>query len=333
MEKEELHIEFNDQIVRYLSDEMTVSEKEQFEHLINVDSEKLAQFSAYKKIWDGVDHLAARSKYDMDGEWNMLADKIDFEPDERINTSGRSLRMIVLRVAAALVIGVLGVAGWYGGRQMLMYERVAVESGIKEIVLPDGTLLTLNSGSTIKYTKRESLSYRMIKLNGEAYFEVARDTTRPFIIDAGLARVEVLGTKFNVRAYPESKVVEVTVSSGLVAMASKRESDHQILLAKGNTGIYTREKKELNLIKSGNANAIAWKTRELVFTDTPIEEVIRVIAHTYNVDIVLVDPGLSEFTITVSFTNQELEAVLNVLESTLDLKIEKNGNQIRIDSE
>jgi len=316
-----------------LSDEMTVSEKEQFEQLINTDSEKNAQLSEYRKIWDGVDHLAARSKYDMDSEWDMLADKIDFGAEKRLETKSRSVRMIMLRVAAALVIGLLGVAGWYVGKQMLMFESVAVETGIKEVELPDGTLVTLNSGSSIKYSKRESLAFRTVKLSGEAYFEVARDTTRPFIIDVGPAIVEVLGTKFNVSAYRDSKKVEVTVSSGLVAMASKKETNHQILLGKGNTGIYAREKKELNLIKSGNINAVAWKTRELVFTDSPIEEVIRVIAHTYNVDIDLMEPALSENKITVSFNNQELEAVLNVLESTLDLKIEKNGNHVSIDAE
>ncbi len=333
MKKETQHIEFKDQIVRYLSDEMIVSEKKQFEQLISTDSEKQAQFSEYKKRWDGVDHLAARSKYDMDGEWNILVDKIDFGAEESIESKGRSIRMTIMRVAAVVIFGVLGVAGWYGSRQMLMYERVAVESGIEEVELPDGTIVILNSASSIKYNKRESTSYRMVKLSGEAYFEVARDTSRPFIIDAGSATVEVLGTKFNVSAYRDSKRVEVTVSSGLVAMASKKESDRQILLGKGNTGIYSSEKKELNLIKSGNVNAIAWKTRELIFSDTPIEEVIRVIAHAYNVDIDLLDPALSDYKITVSFNNQDLGAVLAVLESTLDLKIEKNGNRISIDSE
>ena len=184
MEREEQDIEFKDQIVRYLAGEMTVSEKGKFEKIIESDKEKNAQLSEYRNIWEGVDQLAARNKYDMDGEWNLLTDKIDFSTKEKKDNKVRSLRSTVLRIAAALVIGLIGVGGWYGSKQMLMYDRVAVETGTEIIELPDGTVVTLNSGSTVKYTRNESLSYRKVKLSGEAFFEVSRDTSRPFIIEA-----------------------------------------------------------------------------------------------------------------------------------------------------
>jgi len=225
------------------------------------------------------------------------------------------------------------VAGWYGGKHMLMYDRLAVETGTEIIELQDGSHVTLNSGSSIRYTKRKSLSYREVKLSGEAFFEVSRDTSRPFIIDAGPAQIEVLGTSFNVNAYPDSEEVEVTVRSGLVSMKAKDAADHQIVLNKGNSGVYKKEEKALNLILEGNTNAVAWKTRLLEFSDTPINEVIDVLKHTYQADIKLQDPGLSEYTITVSFNNQDLDAVLEVLASTLDLTIETDGAQIIIDTE
>ncbi len=332
MGQEEQHIEFKGQIARYLAGEMTVSEKEQFEHLLEADKELLSQFSEFRKIWEGVDQLAARTKYDMDSEWSVLAGKIDFS-EEKQYSPARSIRMTVMRIAAILVIGLLVVAGWYGGRELLMFDRVAVETGTQLIELPDGTKVTLNSGSTVKYTRNESLNYRKVKLNGEAFFEVTRDTTRPFIIDAGPAQIKVLGTSFNVNAYPENKSVEVTVSAGLVAMSSLHEDGNQIVLNQGNTGIYSKNRDELKLIVSGRVNANAWLTQKLEFTDTPLEEVIEVLNHTYQSEIVIQDPSLANYTITVSFNKQELDAVLKVLASTLDLKIEKDGEQIIIESE
>ena len=102
---------------------------------------------------------------------------------------------------------------------------------------------------------------------------------------------------------------------------------------KGNTGVYSKEEDELDLIVEGKANAIAWKTRYLEFNETPMEEVVEVLKHTYQADIVLHNSNLSDHTITVSFNNQELEAVLSVLASTLDLNIETKGDRIIIDAE
>lgn len=333
MEREEQDIEFKDQIVRYLAGEMAVSEREQFENIIESDQDKMDQFAEYRKIWEGVDQLAARNKYDMDGEWNALAEKVDFGNDKIPVSKGRSIKMTVIRIAAVLIIGLIAVTRWNEGKVSFTYKRVAIETGTELFELPDGTKITLNAGSTVRYSRSEKLNFRKVLLKGEAFFEVSRDTLRPFIIDAGSAQVEVLGTSFNVKAYPENQDVEVTVSSGLVAMSSKQEVDCQILLNKGNTGIYNKEKEKLDLVIEGKANALAWKTRILEFTDTPMEELITVLEHTYQSEIILQDPGISEYTITVSFNNQELDAVLKVVARTLDIKIEKEGNKIIFDTE
>lgn len=333
MEREEQDIEFKDQIVRYLAGEMAVSEREQFENIIESDQDKMDQFAEYRKIWEGVDQLAARNKYDMDGEWNALAEKVDFGNDKIPVSKGRSIKMTVIRIAAVLIIGLIAVTRWNEGKVSFTYKRVAIETGTELFELPDGTKITLNAGSTVRYSRSEKLNFRKVLLKGEAFFEVSRDTLRPFIIDAGSAQLEVLGTSFNVKAYPENQDVEVTVSSGLVAMSSKQEVDYQILLNKGNTGIYNKEKEKLDLVIEGKANALAWKTRILEFTDTPMEELITVLEHTYQSEIILQDPGISEYTITVSFNNQELDAVLKVVARTLDIKIEKEGNKIIFDTE
>jgi ferric-dicitrate binding protein FerR (iron transport regulator) len=113
------------------------------------------------------------------------------------------------------------------------------------------------------------------------------------------------------------------VSSGLVSLAAKNRMAQQIILNPGNAGIYDKTSKELEIITRADPNAMAWKTREIVFSETPLGEVVKVISHVYQTDVQLSSTSLATCPITVSFQNQELGAVLNVVTSTLDLQMER----------
>jgi ferric-dicitrate binding protein FerR (iron transport regulator) len=184
----------------------------------------------------------------------------------------------------------------------------------------------------MKFAVDPSSSERKIILQGEAYFDVARDTLRPFVVEAGSTVIEVLGTSFNVRAYAETETVEVTVNSGLVAMGAKRGSDKQLILNPGNSGIYDKAKRSLNLISKADPNALAWKTRELVFSETSLAEVASVISHVYQVQLRVAD-SIASCPLTVSFSQQELSAVLNVIVNTLDLSMEREEGVIVLKGE
>lgn len=330
MKNEDQHMEFREQVVKYLAGEMSPSEQKLFEENIEADEEKKSLFSEFSGIWDGVDHLAARNKFDIDAEWDLLSGKIDFAetPVKMI-----SLRKQFLRIAAAILIGAVGLAGWYGIRNLSSYEQVALEQGIQKIDLPDGSIVTINTGSSLKYSLDENSENRKIKLSGEAFFEVARDTARPFIIDAGSATVEVLGTSFNVKALEETEIVEVTVATGLVAMAVKRNADNLIILNPGNSGVYNETKKKLELISKADPNALAWKTRDIVFSETPLSEVISVINHVYQSNLKIADNSIASCPITVTFSQQELSAVISVISATLDLKLSREGDAIILSGE
>jgi len=325
MKNEDKHNEFRDRAVKYLAGEMNASEKEQFERDLGADEEKLDLMREFTEIWEGVDRLAARSRYDLDSEWDQMATKIDFGAPEKQSIS---LRGFILRIAAVLLIGMAGLAGFLFIRNHAGYEEIALQQVTQVIEMIDGSQVTLNAGSTLKYAIDEISGERKVILSGEAFFEVARDSLRPFIIEAGSAIVEVLGTSFNVRAYKENETVEVTVNSGLVSMAAKRNSDEQIILNPGNSGIYYKNEKALELQSKANPNAFAWKSRELVFADTPLSEVVDVINHVYHQDLRILGSGLSDCQLTVSFSQQEFDAVLKVLVSTLDLEVSRKDGAI-----
>lgn len=379
MNNEASYSEFRERAVRYLSEEMGAEERRLFEQEMSGDEEKQRIFNDYRAIWSGVDQLAARGRYDLDAEWELLSGKID-QQEERVQYPGKVTpdadqvqadkyhadqhhadqvyadryhadqvhaerpdtglppvrklprRVFVLRIAAALVAGLAGLAGWLVLRNNLSYEQLAVAEGTEVIGLSDGSVVTLNAGSTFKYNLDDP-DERKVVLEGEAFFEIAKDPSRPFIIDAGSAVVQVLGTSFNVNAYEENAVVEVTVSTGLVTMSAKHRMENQIILNPGNSGIYDKSEKRLELISSADPNAIAWKTREIMFSETPLGEVVKVIGHVYQTNIQLADASLASCPITVSFNDQELGAVLSVITNTLDLQMERRGDAVVLSGE
>jgi len=327
------HTEFTEEVVKYLSGELSGSAKSQFLLEVQNDPEKQKILEEYRKVWESVDKKPEVPGYNLDAEWNLLEGKLT-ESEVVHSSDARSARSVgfyLYRIAAALLIGLILSGGFYLANRGITTELLAMEEGTGMVELPDGTKVTLNSGSKIRYDKRENQNERRVSLSGEAFFEVVRDTLRPFVIDAGETRVEVLGTSFNVNAYRNNDKVEITVASGLVAFSSKDAEDELILLKAGNTAVYDRNRSELKLQPAANPNALSWKTREIFFENTPLIEAIRLINKVYSSKLVLVNPDLNECAITVSFKNQSLDAVMNVLQSTLDLSFEKHGDRVEIE--
>jgi ferric-dicitrate binding protein FerR (iron transport regulator) len=211
--------------------------------------------------------------------------------------------------------------------------RVLAGADPKEVILEDGTEVTVNRNSVLRYSKSYDQKERKVYLSGEAWFDVTRDTSRPFIIDAGAALVEVLGTSFNVNAYRENSTVEITVESGLVSLSSKADQKDLIVMKAGAGGSYNKTRKELKLIPTTDLNSIAWKTRELFFNGTSLREVCAHVSKVYGVDMKILNEELGNCPITVTFRDQTLESVLKVLESTLDLHVSRDGDKIRLDGE
>jgi ferric-dicitrate binding protein FerR (iron transport regulator) len=227
---------------------------------------------------------------------------------------------------------VLGISWVYLSRNLGM-ERVLAEDQPVEVVLEDGTRVTLNRNSSFRYSKSFDQEDRKVYLSGEAWFDVARDTSMPFVVDAGAALVEVLGTSFNVNAYRKNPTVEITVESGLVALSSKGDQQDQIVLKAGSGGTYNKSRKELKVIPSSDPNSKAWMTRELIFDGSSLREVCELINRVYGVRMEVMNEDLSSCPITVTFRDQSLESVLRVLELTLDLQISRDGEEIRLDGE
>lgn len=338
MSVEETNSNFSTQVTRYLSGELAGEELDAFNEELRKDPGKQDQLDEYRKIWDSVETAGTKGDYDLEYEWGLMQEKLpgfkpESEPISRGGGSSRSLLYYTYRIAAVLVVGLLLAFSWIYLTRMAGMEKVVAGNEPVEMIFEDGTEVIVNRHSSLKYSRKFSQQERKVYLSGEAWFNVARDTTKPFVIDAGAALVEVLGTSFNVNAYKERSTVEITVESGMVALSAKQDQKDLIIMKAGSSGIYNKTERELKLIPVSDPNSISWRTRELFFEGSTLREVAELVNSVYGVNIVIMNQELASCPITVTFRDQTIEALLNVLEITMDLNISHVGDEIRLDGE
>ena len=155
------------------------------------------------------------------------------------------------------------------------------------------------------------------------------DATKPFIINAGKAQVEVLGTSFTVTAYDSSADVKVIVQTGKVKL-SIPELKKEIQLTPGEKGSYIMHTNSVTSEQNEDVNYQSWNTMKIVFMDESLNKVVETLNRTYHANIILSAAVSDSCAVTVTFDQQSLESVLKVLESTLNLTIVPKGDQIEI---
>lgn len=225
-------------------------------------------------------------------------------------------RRIFTRVAAAaILIGIvwLGAAKWTGIMNYLDPEQFVAQKTEKgqmaKISLSDGSVVWLNADSRLTYPATFKRGPRRVKLEGEAYFEVAHNKSRPFLIAAAGLNTKVMGTSFDIKAYPADKKEMVTVLTGIVEVSRSWEGenngergktvslkpDEQLTYDKLQGGFSKR-------VVANPADEIDWKEGGLVFNGTPMEEVILRLSRRY--DLKLVVPGdMKNITIYANLQN------------------------------
>jgi transmembrane sensor len=276
-------------------------------------------------------------KYPAEQAWEKVHSRISRQsaPDKskiRYLISNPLFRVAAAVLFAALLI-VSGYEVFYNSREsQKMMEVSAANQILKTFALPDGTLVTLNTNTKIKYPQTFTGNTREVTIEGEAFFQVTPNKDKPFIIHAGNAQIKVLGTSFNVNAYPSAKSVEVIVETGKVQVLNKTtetNETNELILTPGERGTLVYSSNSLLKSANQNPNFLAWKTRNLIFKATSLAEVIENLEKVYNVNIQMADPKLNELLLTAQFNDYSLEFILKVIETTFQIEVtQENGQYI-----
>jgi len=323
MDSKNEHIDFYNLTAKYLSCDITENEVKLLEKWVKASEENKSLFKDYKQAWN----LTLSSKVDFNSEqaWDELKEQVLEEDDQAVIPihTQKSQWSMVYRIAASVVIFLaIGYVFLYYFNQekteLLASDKILTET------LADGSEVTINQNSTLIHSNKFNKKERKVTLEGEAFFDIARNEEKPFIIETDEITVKVLGTSFYVNARNENPEIKVMVSSGRVEVTT--ENNEHIVLATGETGTFNKKSQALLKNETRDNNYLSWKTKRLVFENTPLFEVAKVISHTYNVDIRIENPEIEQCRLTAHFENQSLQQVLDVIAETLDLEIsDQNG--------
>lgn len=243
-------------------------------------------------------------------------------------------------VAVAASLALLCVAGWSGyhqGWQEAIFpvhyrEITALEGRVTQVQLPDGSRIQLQGGSKLRYPERFlKRRQREVMLSGEAYFRVAGNRDRPFVITTRQARVEVLGTQFNLKeSGPDSSVV-VAVEEGKVAFGglAGKEPVKRMMLTANTVGVLTRS-GQMSRINEEVSNYLSWINGRIVFRNVALPAVARQLERIYGVRVILREPELAGYSVTLNMGKNQLPNVLELMTTSLNLTYHVQGDHVTI---
>lgn len=290
---------------------------------------------------EGSDYLEAAMTRDSRLIKNEFADLyVDHDiPSKKIleqirkNIRIKKLKRICFRVAAVLIPVVL-IVGLYMQLNSKVdlfgtseYEEVVVDKGERiQIMFQDGTKVYINSDSKLRYPKKFALNTREVFLEGEAYFVVAQNKNRPFIVNLSGPAIHVLGTSFNVQDYPENKDIVVCLDEGNINLTLPTEKKYPV--KPGERLVYNKDNQQCTISKMNDMRRLSmWKQNVIVFKDTPLSEVIKILNRWYNVEFKVEDENVLKYVYTLTSDNTLLEKVLMDLEKIAPVKFEYNEDK------
>ena len=208
----------------------------------------------------------------------------------------------------------------------MVYNTIRIPRGAEyKLVLADGSQVWLNAESTITYPVAFQGETREVRLQGEAYFEIAKNKNQPFIVHTTQFDVQVTGTQFNVRAYP-GEMESATLAEGGIQL----EKGGKTYTLKPGQQAYLEE-EEVQVRKVNLESAIAWRYNAFSFEETPLEEIMNELARWYNIHVFYLNPKVKELHFTAWFRrNCTLQEVIDILEKTGKINIELKGKTITV---
>ena len=264
--------------------------------------------------WNKFDTYPSLSQEKIDSLYCHLHKKMKISPFYKITRHwGQIAASILLLFASGLTI--LDYIQ-HQELQTLAEQDVIVrsgDSGTSQVSLPDGTLVRLNANSSLTYQQNFGQNNRKVKLSGEGYFEVKKNTEKKFIVNTGYIDVTVLGTKFNLYAYEDKDIIEMALVEGHVNVSTS-QPPYQTICVKPNEKVtYNKYDNKLNIEKTTTKIETAWLNKELVFREEKLENVFQCLSRKFRVKFSIDSSVSVDDVYTGAFDDEKIEDILEVL--------------------
>ncbi len=312
----------DDLLIKYLLRETSPEEDIELSRWLAEDPENRKEFARFELIWNESKKLENKSTIDPEVAWLKFKQQLpDANPKAVIRPITK--RLAWLRIAAVLFI-IAGAWSFYQIIQQNGYDTISSGQMVRTEVLPDGSKVTLNKNAILSYKKDFKGKLRSVKLEqGEVFFDVSPDKSKPFIIDADQVSIRVLGTSFNVKKNHD--LTEVIVESGLVRVSLPNQ---QIELKKGEKVLIKDSDKTLRKELSSDQLYNYYRTNTFVADNTPLWRMVEILNEAYQSKIEIADPKLRDLTLNTTFRGESLDTILHIISETLRIQVQKEGEKI-----
>jgi len=328
-----------------LAGESTPEEAEELQALLRLHPELGLRAEILQNVWKSKPVLTPASSFDRHLQrlsTHLAGPALQFEARETETPPAKAVRRDMFSgkyrwlwsgaaVAASVIIACLFL--FSGGNRRLASNTVSTKAGSKsKIQLPDGTQVWLNADSKIKYDQNFMGALREVQLTGEAYFDVVKDKSRPFIIHTGSIDVRVVGTSFNVRSYPTEKTTETALIQGVVEITMHNNPDKKIILRPSEKCTVVNPATEalkapaaeeppmltIGKIRYGKTDSTSsietmWVKNKLAFENESFERITTEMERWYNVKFDIKREALKDVHLTGIFENKSLNEVMEAL--------------------
>lgn len=331
MNKEQKNIDYNDLIVKFISGNINSEETQLLNSWRSQNPDNESAFQSYSRTWDYSVKIDNIKDINLDQEWVKLSSKLNGFNEPELQH--KSVFIKFYRIAAVFLVLALSIVVvkyyFFNNHEKLLIAAV----NPVELSLSDGSIISLNVFAEIKYPEKFSKETRTVSLQkGEAFFNIARDEEKPFIVETDKLTVKVLGTSFCVDV-SETGETSVIVSTGKVEAIKRDHPDEKIVLYPGDKLVYSNTSDSFSSSVNDDSNFLGWKTKKLIFKNELFSKVINDISHTYHKNIIIDNDALKNCRLTASFEDQSFESVLKILETALNINIKYTENSIVISGE
>lgn len=318
------HYDIDELIGKYLAGEASAVETQQVTQWCAQSAENQKYFEHLQFIFQKASLANDTSTYNADLAWRNVHTQLHTSPKTSFT------QWPLLRIAASvLFISALGIWAYQQFLSPVERTQLASTTSVVQDSLPDGTKVALNKQTAISVTYNAKKKQGRITLTGEAQFEIKHEANKELIIETGEVLIRDIGTIFNVKAYPESKTIEVTVQEGEVQFYTQQNKG--IFIQAGDKGIYNKQTRTF-IKERADTNVVSYATKLFVFEETDLQTVVEQLNAIYEKKIIL-GKNLEQCRVTVNFQNEEIETIAEILAETLNLRISTTATEIMLEGE
>lgn len=313
----------NTHIIPWLQGELTSEELLAFEKKREESPEFTKEVNEMQFIWIATENLNRQRKVEVVSRWQKLSRQITL-----LRYREKARKSIYGLAAAAFVPLLLGVYSLYGRLSILEndvpdeLEVITAYGLVSKVVLPDSSVVSLNSGSILRYPQRFVGDTRTVSLQGEAYFKVKADKKNRFdVLLADGLRVSAYGTEFNINAYEDQSWVETVLTKGHVEISRMGEKGpFGKTMESGQMAYVYKGSSDIQISNVNVYTKTAWREGKLVFRRAKMPEIVRRLSQHFNVDIQLQDKELLQYEYSATFTTETLNDILNLLKRSAPIQ-------------